>query len=874
METSIHCLRSGWCDYSEEHRRVREEAERLIRSYVEGSAGEYWMTVVVAPYGSGKTTLLRHLADYASRELGVRSALVEFSEIVDFIVERYGSIHESQLPKVVEEYIAEKHNAGSDEVFVLLVDEIEESYDLFRGVVEHETSPLRGLAEAVRLRQTRVYPVLAFGPSSTLKEAVFGPVAWRSRVLTIPLLPKPVIRSMLQKLGEPIAELLANTIWWASKGRVAWARLLAEQTERLAETAERGPEALEALLLGDELLAREVVEGVPLFDRSGYRDVKRFVENKKLLPYLVLFTGPVPLPLLEKWLGEPIVPEAGIVYGFTRSFINADDLVSEASAWMSRLARSRGFSGHSVEHAVTILEHVASAWSLSGRLPFDPQGLRELFNAAADLAREVYGDDPGAAQLLEAVNPDLIMPDAERANSIHAYLKPSMLLRIYPTATNNPLIGCARKAGAQQVVSLVESLALEELESYSSTAVSMLGLEDLLAKYGAKLLVTPAKQLGGLVKRLCTGEKTVLVLTDTGDEAGAARLPSWLRALEDLGLVSVVRAGPRLSLFIYSLFYNYALGTQACSLERLEPRDRRLVDLYGDTLKSMVVEALHSLASPRVAEAERKLSNLIAVYGEDLVSAAAWLANKPPESLRDLDHVLRRLGEALAKLAAATGTEAPTIPPVQRLVEQVRSIAEKIPLEALSPECTSSLKQPLRLLAGGRSLETGDAGRLAGELLGAASTLPEGLGGYPRRLAGALREAAEALESLAAIAQPLLPPLEKRLRATLDPLLERISSAAQRLEETLARIEALPEPLRREAHRALQSDLARIATLDDLVAYTGRAASALAVLEAARKHSNLLSQIEARKQHILRILDEFFTTKPEAEAKAAAEAQA
>ncbi|HIP85444.1 MAG TPA: hypothetical protein EYH17_02220, partial [Pyrodictium sp.] len=54
------CLASGWCDYSEEHARLRRVLEQMVEEYVRGSSKEYWLPVVVAPYGSGKTALLRH----------------------------------------------------------------------------------------------------------------------------------------------------------------------------------------------------------------------------------------------------------------------------------------------------------------------------------------------------------------------------------------------------------------------------------------------------------------------------------------------------------------------------------------------------------------------------------------------------------------------------------------------------------------------------------------------------------------------------------------------------------------------------------------------------------------------------------------------
>jgi len=310
------------------------------------------MAVIVAPYGSGKTTLLRHLEGFA-RGLGAAALRVELSELVDFIMERYGTVHESELPRVVEEFARSRlGDAGS---YVLLVDEVEESYDILRGIVTFETSPFRGVAEAIRTRSTPVYLVLALGPSSTLKEAVFGPVAWRSRIYTIPLLPRSVVERMVLEAvnagdgeGRIVAGLLANSVWWASKGRIAWARMLVDTVvPRLWEALWRGSSEVEAVLMGEEALGREIVEGVPLFDRQAFRELRRLAEPRDVVPLLAALIGPVPLSLLSKLAGREVLPEpsSAVVYG--RSLVRVEDLVGEAQAWLERYARAKSYSSYS-----------------------------------------------------------------------------------------------------------------------------------------------------------------------------------------------------------------------------------------------------------------------------------------------------------------------------------------------------------------------------------------------------------------------------------------------------------------------------------------------------------------------------------------------
>ncbi len=855
----IVCLESGWCDYSDEHRQVREEAERYVEAYIRGGESEYWMTVVVAPYGSGKTTLLRHLRYYADR-LGAGAALVEFADIVNYIVEKYGTVHESQLPRIVEDYVRSRFNADGDNVFVLLIDEIEESYDLFRGIVEHETSPLRGLAEAVRTRATWVYPVLAFGPSSTLKEAVFGPVAWRSRVLTIPLIPKPVIVSLLAEEGvdENHRELLANMVWWASKGRAAWVKMLVTQVvPRLLEAARGGPEALEAFLLSDEALAREMLEGVPLFDRSGYRDVKRFVENKAMLPYLASFVGPAPSSLLESYLGEPPVPEAGPVYGFTRSFIDADELVAETTAWMERVARSRGVTSSSIDHAVSALEHVVSAWSRQGRLPFDMQSLRDIFAIAADLAREMYGDDPAAAQLLESMNPDLVAPEARRGNEAAVYLRPAMLTRLYPSATNNPLLGCAKKAGIMQVVDVVESLSPDEVIDYSGHVARLLGLEEALTSHGVRLLVAPLRLLPSLRGRICSAKTVVVVADARSSEAGKEQLPSWLRSLEKAGVVAVAAAGPRLSLFLYSLFYNYALGTQSCSPDRLDSHGRRILALYGDSLKSLTLEALHRLLSPQLLEAERALERLAAAYGEEGGAAVVRLALADENTRRRVASIYGELRDTAIRLASIMGAAAPSLPDIVDAADEVAKLPALEALEALPEDCRAALPGPLRAAAlNGRS----HVARLPGLLKKLHAAASVARGGVLEAVAAEAARLEQLLGELWRYEPLAAAFVEKKLWGFVEAATGRVQEIAARLEALRANAASLPGEVARKALEAIEEDVARVGSVDELLGYIGLAEAALAELSkhaaatpARRELEELKRRIASLAESIIRV---------------------
>ncbi|KSW11383.1 hypothetical protein CF15_00515 [Pyrodictium occultum] len=878
METS--CLETGWCDLSEEHRRIRAALEGLLASYVRGDADEYWMPVIVAPYGSGKTTLLRHLEWYAGR-IGTRALRVELSDIVEYIIERHGSVHESELPRVLEEYAREKLGRG-DGVTVLLVDEVEESYDLLRGVVEYETSPFRGVAEAIRTRSTSVYLVLAFGPSSTLKEAVFGPVAWRSRVFTLPLLPKQVIERMVrEKLGDSLGEatdLLANTVWWASKGRIAWARMLVDTVAaKLASALRSGPEKVESLLLGEEALSREIVEGVPLFDKTGYREVRRLVEDKALVPLLAALVGPVPLSLLEKMLGREVLPEASLAVVYSRTAVRVEDLLSEAESWITRYARAKGFQASSVEHAVSALEHVAQAWSRGGLMIYEPQSLRELFSLAADVAREIYSDDPHAAQLIEALSPDLLSPPLERLDEPAAALKPGMVARIYPVASSSPLVGCARRVGPSQVAEVVETLSLSELLDYSAKLSEVLGLESMIGKHGMKLAVLPLRlaqsQARSIACRMLSGERLAVLVVDTRRERREAKLPRLLEAVADLSGGLVAEAGPRLSLFIYSLLYGLSVSTSGCLPENLSGNDRRAVNLYADLLRSLLIEVLASRGSRGLASIEARARLVEREYGETAYALAALIGSVGVEPARRMVEEAARLqqrawslGERIAKLLGGPAPPRQASPAkVFSEVEGIYSLLEKngyTAVAGVAGSCSTGIK-------GIR------APRIVALLLGIESYRPEEnpedlaelaekLLAYSRRLPrhGVLAEAARLAEEAASLMEEVgsSGPAQALARLVMAPfipaasrLVEELASLGRVYERLEAELAALPEALRRRAEEAVASDLSNVKSLSEAMDYLAKAVSLVGRLRTLSEQEG--PGIEDLKNKIISLID-------------------
>ncbi len=865
------CLPSGWCDYGDEHRRLRETLEAMVRGYLEGGGGEYWVPVIVAPYGSGKTTLLRHLEWFCREQLGVEALRVELAELVDYIVERRGSIHESELPSVIEEFFRERTGSGRG---VLLVDEVEEAYDILRGVVEHETSPLRGVAEAVRTHRLSVYPVFAFGPSSVLKEAVFGPVAWRSRVFTIPLLRRSVIEEWVREAGVPgeFVEGVANMVWWASKARVAWARMICGTViPKIAEALRDGRyDVLEAILVSEEALGREVVDGVPLMDRSGFREVARLAP-RRIAALLAVHVGPTPLSMLEAAGGEALAPTPALVY--SSMGIRVDDLVAEAEAWLRKLARVLAASSEEVDRAVECLRLVAEAWSREGILPYDQQSVRELVSLAADLAREVYTDEPRVYRLLESLKPELLAPEPVRLGEPVAALRPGLLARLYPTLSSTPLVGCARSVGEAAVAEAVSSLTLEEAVKYSEAVSEALGLGSVAARTGLKPLIVPEDALPALAEGIACAavEQPVLLITAT-HRTQPKPLPPVLEALRLLGRVYRVEAAGRLGLFLEGLLYNASMPARACSLDNLPGCEERSLELHGELIRSIVLDSLQpSQETRRVQEAVEKLKTLLAGLGD--AAADAWAAitsgSLDPSRLRE---EAGRVLEAARRLAEAAGAA----PPKPRLLALVDALAEAYKLYA-------SVADAIQPLLGLRSCNA------LGELLG----VDTGGGGPPappdtRQLA-ALEAALERLPPCRAVEE--LGEAVREARSILEglrgweaqvlarPIVEAAAAAGERAVEAMKAYNAvaglaagLPGKLGERVMEALRADLEAAGSLAELASMLREAAGIVQALsEQAARMQGWASRVEELRKALLATLEPLIARTPRTGARAGGE---
>ncbi|MET1128391.1 MAG: hypothetical protein ABWW70_03640 [Thermoproteota archaeon] len=827
----FECFDSGWCDYSRGHRRLRLELEKLVRVHAGLEEGELRLPVIVAPYGSGKTTLLGHLEWYA-RRLGLKAARVELVELVKYL-EGMGKLHEAELPRAVESFVDEKLDPG-DSKAVLLVDEVEESYDRLKELVVYETSPLRGLADHIRSGKARTMVVLAFGPVSAVKEAVFGPTAWRSRVYAIPPMSRSAVEEMVRrKLGgdsdRELVELLSNFVWWAGKGRPAWAALIVEEVlPRVAEGLRESPRIIHEVLSTSPSLRREVTSSTPLLDLAGYLELARKLgaEQAALLTVLV---GPVPLSLLERLGADTGRLVGSDAVGLARTGARVEELVSSAGEVLYRVASIRGYPTAAVEYAVDVLHSVLSSMSLGGLVPYDASFLGEAVQLALDVARELYTSEPAVYTLLSTLSSGMLAAKPVELEEAHAYVKPRALAKVYPPLSSTPLLSCLQEKGILDEISRgewLETLDGRQLIELGSQLASLLGAEEYVEKIGAVLAVEHGSSLDGLAEKMyCALDepRRILVLS----RASRERLGPVGDRMRRLGLLQLVELDEASHLFARSLAYLALVGATKC-LEDMDARDARIFRIYGNAVKSAIIDAAARMGQTTLDRTLQKLHRMYGRYGEREVKALA----RALLSGRLGEGVVRNFVEKAANLysvATRLGAGGEAIPDGQkllRMLDDVRALAssqelrELIELAEELRRC-SGASNPLDVLLG--SSDGGEL-ELAEELERVSESLQESLAQLPRT------ELLRRIEELASGVKAFVREARESGAAELVFLLERLAKLLVRVEGILKRLadqkselaymaSHLPEELVNLLEVSVEEDLSRARALEELEDY-------------------------------------------------------
>lgn len=308
-----------------DHREVVDEVEERLRNFISGDyetgegdedAGPTPIAITGA-YGSGKTQLEYHIFRRAWEEgvpavyIGAPSEMLrEFEKVDETSLTKwlYGAEEEGDTGKIVEEIMAmvNREHASiswfpdireeskrswiesnvpedltSEEIserYVLIIDELEQSYQKFATAIDVEDqNPLRGLNDV----KPEALNVWSFGLLSAY-EFIGDADIRRTAQVTIPPVDVDAVDQLLHQESDDPTEL-ANFIWWASRGRGGWAYKIVDEVGGSPDPLIDWMESLSELQFSEVDLVRPIWSQAPAdqyenaaralsFSEDGYRN--------------------------------------------------------------------------------------------------------------------------------------------------------------------------------------------------------------------------------------------------------------------------------------------------------------------------------------------------------------------------------------------------------------------------------------------------------------------------------------------------------------------------------------------------------------------------------------------------------------------------
>ena len=224
-------LEQNWQDFTEKHKKIREEIENRINSFLKGNPQN--LIAIWAPFRQGKTQLLYNLFKFIWENNGIsfftnleniipkeEMGASEFKDYLEkeLLENSIQHLKNNEINEIIilnndtKDYLEKKEDLElNNERVIILVDEMEQNYKkLLNKVLTDDKSPLRELTA-----QKKFMVIAAFAPTS-FYEALCGEAEkGRWETFKIPLIYARDIQNRNKNLG--------NFIWWVSKGRVGLA---------------------------------------------------------------------------------------------------------------------------------------------------------------------------------------------------------------------------------------------------------------------------------------------------------------------------------------------------------------------------------------------------------------------------------------------------------------------------------------------------------------------------------------------------------------------------------------------------------------------------------------------------------------------------
>jgi hypothetical protein len=455
----------NYLDISQEHKRLREELERSIRSFVEEAKGV--PVALRGPYGSGKTQLLYHLCKFSWRS-GIPAIYTYmekllppqecdaqgFAEWVKQLVAReLESLEQGTegplMPRSISQIALRlKSKIVKNGRAVLLVDEVEQAYKKLHGIVRtDDRNPMRAVLEGVNNGEAGFFLVMAFAPVSYYEFTKSEADSWRCRAASVPVLMPRVCR---EKFGEH-----GNFLWWVGRGRI---RAVTRGNDLLQEM-------LRAKMSKQELRLRV----------HGFADQIGDIGGVSVIENLALFDEFFTRDPDTTWrLLSNLEPSQGTPSDLIRDIVAQCEIVAYDEALMTidlALKECETKDPAGVERFISIILDALS--SQEGLVPLfrGRDEWKEVFALAEEVALDFEGDEQTARVLSELQNrvDDFVwgLATAEKTRAGKARqgycLHPGQIHKLFPFPVSSPNLDIdktieeQRKALSQQQTDFLAS---------------------------------------------------------------------------------------------------------------------------------------------------------------------------------------------------------------------------------------------------------------------------------------------------------------------------------------------------------------------------------------------------------------------------------
>ncbi len=660
---------SPWIDYTKAHETTRKELENAIVKYVINNEKGIRAPVVVAPYGSGKTTLLRHLLCYSiSRDIpAIKINLRSFvsflkslgttninednligylslfcrntiKQIINYLQsneQKQTNINDT-INDIIDEFnsinanknniinILSKFLEINNQKCVLLIDEIEESYSKLNQIVEHETTPFRGVFDMVVEGKSRIFPVLAFGPSSIYSEVVSNAGSWRVISYVIPMI-TPI--NIAQKITDS-SPRISNLIWWLGKGRPGHVdKIIQMKMHTEIQNSLVNCRSILETDVAKNLQGTYVVSNIPYIDQAAYRRVETSLNDyeRSLFHLLSVLVGPIPESELKNYKCIDInkIKYSKLPDYFIRSayLIKVDDILST----LEKVFLNLGYAMN--DFARDMLYALFYSWSDHNMMILDKRVLAELIGIAKDMAIEFYQNELFNA--LSKLDLDTLYTELSNnkidGKEYYYALSPLTLNDIYPPVLLMPLIGCCKEKSLNDLYEIYnKKFTINDIFNLSTKLqeeiINYANMRKLLGNNvnEYKIVFVLSKFINNeefikQIKKLLTkdGVNGVIFIPLPYNQDPSLMINSirelWQKYI-DVGLIDIIYPSARALLFLMGLIYNNYIGCNVKYTDReLSMYDqfmRAVIELLKEavnnrlpTKRNEIVQAVHNVST-------------------------------------------------------------------------------------------------------------------------------------------------------------------------------------------------------------------------------------------------------------------------------------